>query len=73
MIAVFNNEINYLVTKPHDLKRVTLKEKSVTQGASIFDERMMGMPLVTDECIGAILDYYVDDAAHRLLIDTVPT
>ena len=64
MIAVFNNEINYLVVKPQDLKRVTLKEKSVTQGASIFDERMMGMPLVTDECIGAIIIKRKDDEAE---------
>jgi HD-GYP domain-containing protein (c-di-GMP phosphodiesterase class II) len=34
---------------------VTAREKSVTQGASIFDDRLMGMPLVTDECIGAII------------------
>ncbi len=55
MIAVFNNEINYIISNPHDLKRVTKKEIDVTQGASIFDERLMGMPLVTDECIGAII------------------
>ena len=55
MIAAFNNQINYIVTKPQDLKKVTTREMSVTQGASIFDPRMMGMPLVTDECIGAII------------------
>ncbi len=55
MIAVFNNEINYIVTKPQELRRISAREKSVTEGASIFDERMMGMPLVTDECIGAII------------------
>jgi HD-GYP domain-containing protein (c-di-GMP phosphodiesterase class II) len=55
MIAVFNNEINYFVVNPQELRRVSHKELSVTQGASIFDERLMGMPLITDECIGAII------------------
>ncbi len=54
-IAVFNNEINYFVTNPKDLRRITAKEKSIIQGESIFDERLMGVPLVTDECIGAII------------------
>ena len=55
MVAVFNNQINYLVTRPDQLKLVSAKELGVCQGASIFDPRMMGMPLVTDECIGAII------------------
>lgn len=55
MIAVFNNEINILVTNPKELKRTSEKDMSVTMGNSIFEGRMMGMPLVTDECIGAIV------------------
>ncbi len=55
MIASFNNEINILITNKKELKKVTTKEFSVTQGSSIFEARMMGMPLVTDECIGAII------------------
>ncbi|MEI6438200.1 MAG: HD domain-containing phosphohydrolase [Candidatus Omnitrophota bacterium] len=55
MIAVFNNEINILISHPRDLKKVPAKDLSVAQGSSVFEERMMGMPLVTDECIGAIV------------------
>lgn len=55
MIAAFNNQINYIVTKSADLKKVSAREMGVTQGASIFDPRIMGMPLITDECIGAII------------------
>lgn len=55
LIAAFNNEINYLVTKKSELARIAEKEAGVTQGASIFEERLMGLPLVTDECIGAII------------------
>lgn len=56
MVAVFNNEINILLTSPKDLKgKVPAKDRSVAQGNSVFEERMMGMPLVTDECIGAIV------------------
>jgi HD-GYP domain-containing protein (c-di-GMP phosphodiesterase class II) len=55
MIAVFNNQINYIMTQRRDLIKVSDKENSVTQGASIFEDRLMGLPLITDECIGAII------------------
>jgi HD-GYP domain-containing protein (c-di-GMP phosphodiesterase class II) len=55
MVAVFNNQINYILSRPEDLRKLTSRELSVTEGSSIFDERMMGMPLITDECIGAII------------------
>ena len=55
MVAVFNNQINILISNPKDLKKASAKDLSVTQGSSIFESRMMGMPLVTDECIGAIV------------------
>ncbi|MBF0330609.1 MAG: HD domain-containing protein [Candidatus Omnitrophica bacterium] len=55
MIAVFNNQINYLITRHDELKSISAKEMDICQGASIFDPRLMGMPLVTDECIGAII------------------
>jgi hypothetical protein len=55
MIAIFNNEINILVTNRRVLNKVPAKERSVTQGNSVFEDRLMGMPLVTDECIGAII------------------
>ncbi len=55
MAAAFNNEINMLVVNPKDLKRIPPKEWGVCQGNSLFEARLMGMPLVTDECIGAIV------------------
>ncbi|MBF0619251.1 MAG: GAF domain-containing protein, partial [Candidatus Omnitrophica bacterium] len=55
MIAAFNNQINYIITNRRALARVSPKEMGVTQGNSLFEERLMGMPLVTDECIGAII------------------
>ncbi|MBF0388154.1 MAG: HD domain-containing protein [Candidatus Omnitrophica bacterium] len=55
MAAVFNSEINILLTSPRDLRKVSAKDLAVAQGSSLFEGRMMGMPLVTDECIGAIV------------------
>jgi hypothetical protein len=55
MVAVFNNEINILVTNRRVLSRAPARERSVTQGNSVFEGRLMGMPLVTEECIGAII------------------
>lgn len=55
MIAVFNNQINYILVKKSDLAKVSAIEFGVAQGASIFEDRLMGLPLVTDECIGAII------------------
>jgi HD-GYP domain-containing protein (c-di-GMP phosphodiesterase class II) len=55
LIASFNNQINFIVTSKTDLAKISEKELAVTQGASIFEDRLMGLPLVTDECIGAII------------------
>jgi HD-GYP domain-containing protein (c-di-GMP phosphodiesterase class II) len=55
MIAVYNNEINFIITKKNELRKISDKEIAVTQGASVFEDRLMGLPLVTDECIGAII------------------
>lgn len=55
LIATFNNKINFIVTNKSELAEVSSKEIAVTQGASIFEDRLMGLPLVTDECIGAII------------------
>lgn len=55
MIAVFNNEINYIVTNKRDIAGIAPHELAVTQGSSIFEAKIMGMPLVADECIGAII------------------
>ena len=54
-IAIFNNEINILIANKKELKKTTPKELSVARGNSFFESRLMGMPLVTDECIGAFI------------------
>src|SRR3989338_1898053 len=54
LIAVFNNRINILIDKKKDLERISAKEKSVIKGKTIFEKRMMGLPLVSDDNIGAI-------------------
>lgn len=55
MVAVFNNQINFIVTKKKDIEQMSQQEISVTKGVSVFGPRIMGVPLITDECIGAII------------------
>jgi response regulator RpfG family c-di-GMP phosphodiesterase len=55
MVAAFNNEINTLVTNPQELRKVGAREIQVCHGESLFEPRLIGMPLVTDECIGAFI------------------
>lgn len=55
MVAVFNNQINFIVTKKKDIEQMSQQEISVTRGVSVFGPRIMGVPLITDECIGSII------------------
>jgi response regulator RpfG family c-di-GMP phosphodiesterase len=55
MGAVFDNQINIFVSSPAELRKISAKDLDVAQGNSVFESRMMGMPLVTEECIGAIV------------------
>lgn len=55
MVASFDNKINTLVTKKREINTLLLKEKRVTQGYAVFEEHLIGLPLVADDNIGAIL------------------
>ena len=54
LIAIFNSKINIFIDKKKDLVDIPERERKVTQGASVFEKRMIGLPLVTDDHIGAI-------------------
>lgn len=54
LIAVFNGKINILYEKKSDLARVTKDEKLVVKGSIIIRDRFIGLPLVSDESIGAV-------------------
>ncbi len=54
MVAIFNNRINILLDKKKDLDKVSHKELSVSEGYSIFEPGLMGLPLVADDIVGAI-------------------
>ena len=54
LIAIFNNKINILLDKRKDFAQVSLRERRVTQGYAIFEKRLIGLPLVADDNVGAI-------------------
>ncbi len=54
LIAVFNGKINILYERKADLAKATKDERSVVKGATIIRERFIGLPLVSEENIGAI-------------------
>jgi len=54
LIAIFNNKINILLDKRKDFASVSKREKRVTQGYAIFEKRLIGLPLVADDNVGAI-------------------
>jgi HD-GYP domain-containing protein (c-di-GMP phosphodiesterase class II) len=54
LIAIFNNKINILLDKKRDFKKITPREQKVTKGYAIFEKRLIGLPLVADENVGAI-------------------
>ncbi len=55
LIAVFNNRINILFDKKKDFANITEREKNVIKGNAVFDKRMIGLPLVADDNVGAIV------------------
>ncbi len=55
LIAVFDNKINVLIDKKKEIVNVPEDEKQVTQGATILEKRRLGLPLVADDNIGALL------------------
>lgn len=54
LVAVFNNKINILVNKKKDLDKIPARELEVTQGRAVFEKRLIGIPLVADENVGAV-------------------
>jgi len=54
LIASFDNQINILKQKPNELKNIPPEVMDVTRGASVFDKHAIGLPLITDDYIGAI-------------------
>ena len=55
LIAVFDNKINVLIDKKRDIAQVPEDEKKVADGVTVFERRRLGIPLVADDNIGALL------------------
>lgn len=53
-VAIFNNQINILLEKKKDLEQISKRELKVTEGYPIIKPRLLGLPLVADETVGAI-------------------
>ena len=54
LVAAFNNRINVLLEKKGDIERLPPEQKEVAFGATIFRKRLIGIPLVSDDNLGAI-------------------
>lgn len=54
LVAMFNNQINILLDKRQDLKNISDVEIRVTEGYPLIEPRVIGLPLIADENIGAI-------------------
>ena len=52
--AVFDNKINFLLTKKKDLAKITDDEARVLRGYSVFTKSMIGLPLVAEDIVGGI-------------------
>ncbi|HLD69791.1 MAG TPA: GAF domain-containing protein, partial [Candidatus Omnitrophota bacterium] len=55
LIANFDSQINTVIEKKKDLAGISQEEKKVAKGMSIFEQRLIGLPLVSDDNIGAIV------------------
>lgn len=54
LVAIFNNQINILLDKKHELKNISDVEIRVTEGYPLIEKRVIGLPLIADDNIGAI-------------------
>ena len=54
MVAIFNNKINILLDKKKDFEKIGQKELRVAEGYPVIEPRLMGLPLVADDIVGAI-------------------
>lgn len=55
LVAVFNNKINILLETKKDLAKIPKEEVEITKGRAIFQSRLMGIPLVSDDNVGAMI------------------
>ncbi|MBF0385241.1 MAG: GAF domain-containing protein [Candidatus Omnitrophica bacterium] len=55
LVAIFDNKINILVDKKKELDLMPEKEKRVTRGYISFEKYFLGIPLVAEDNIGAIV------------------
>lgn len=53
-IAIFNNKINILLDKKKDFENISKREMRVIEGYPIIKPRILGIPLVADEIVGAV-------------------
>jgi len=53
--AIFNNKINILLKKKSDLSKITKDEEKVLSGFTVFEKHIIGIPMVADETVGAII------------------
>ncbi len=54
LIASFDNQINILRQRPKELKNVPPEVIAVTQGNAVLENHTLGLPLISDDYIGAI-------------------
>ncbi len=54
LVAIFNNQINILLDKRAELGRISNVEKKVTEGYPLIEKRVIGLPLIADDNVGAI-------------------
>ncbi|MBI5150516.1 MAG: HD domain-containing protein [Candidatus Omnitrophica bacterium] len=55
LIAIFNNKINILLNKKKDLINIPEKEKKVARGYAVIERHFIGLPLIADENVGAVV------------------
>ena len=53
--ANFDNQINTVYTKKKDFTKISAAEAQVALGQAIFEKHLIGLPLVSDDNVGAIL------------------
>ena len=55
LVAVFNNKINILLNKKKDLMNIPDQERRVARGYAVIEEHFIGLPLIADENVGAVV------------------
>ena len=54
LVAIFDNEINILLSRKKEFAAISKKEMRAAEGYAIFEKRIIGLPLVADDNVGAI-------------------